>query len=248
MITSIFTYFTLDGCTKHSSECPGEGFVGKDCTCWCPGNPVRPCTSVSRAAVGQGAQRQGNEGQVAEGQGTGRQDTGRQADRRQADGRPDLIDQTSTETGRQTSDNNKSVVDQRQGHTDKNGNHGNITDSHRNADLEYHDQTTEGADSVTESTNVNNGAHDVDENNTNGEETTEVPIDNENKNDRRTTEGTENEDNNDDDENDNSESDSGPLPKNCIRNHIGESKFLELDQINNKCSFFGNLRHVLHLH
>ncbi len=23
--------------------CPGEGFVGKDCKCWCSGNPVRVC-------------------------------------------------------------------------------------------------------------------------------------------------------------------------------------------------------------
>lgn len=27
-------------------RCPGEGFVGKDCQCWCPGNPVQRCQST----------------------------------------------------------------------------------------------------------------------------------------------------------------------------------------------------------
>ncbi len=221
VITSIFTYFTLDGCTKQSSECPGEGFVGKDCTCWCPGNPVRPCTSVSRAAVGLGARKQGNGRQTGQGQGTGRPATGRPTD-----GIQDSRDQASTETERQTSDNNKNGDDHRQGHTDINANPDNITDAHRNTDLEDQDQTTESTDSVTESTNVNNPTTEVSKNNKNSDETTEAPIDNENKNDRKTTEGAQNEDNNDDDDGSvSSEIDSGPLPKNCIRNHIGESKF-----------------------
>ncbi|XP_046543783.1 LOW QUALITY PROTEIN: uncharacterized protein LOC124253973 [Haliotis rubra] len=31
-------------CNKRDSECPGSGFVGKDCQCWCPGSPYRVCS------------------------------------------------------------------------------------------------------------------------------------------------------------------------------------------------------------
>ncbi|XP_074663007.1 uncharacterized protein LOC141915394 [Tubulanus polymorphus] len=27
----------------ESKTCPGEGYLGKDCRCWCPGTPVKPC-------------------------------------------------------------------------------------------------------------------------------------------------------------------------------------------------------------
>ena len=32
---------------SSSITCPGEGFVGKDCKCWCPGNPVQPCQGTT---------------------------------------------------------------------------------------------------------------------------------------------------------------------------------------------------------
>ena len=28
---------------RSKPKCPGEGYVGKDCQCWCPGNPVKKC-------------------------------------------------------------------------------------------------------------------------------------------------------------------------------------------------------------
>ena len=39
-------------CEKLS--CPGEGFVGKDCTCWCPGNPVKACDGGGGGGGGGG--------------------------------------------------------------------------------------------------------------------------------------------------------------------------------------------------
>ena len=34
-------FFSIAHCQQKT--CPGEGFVGKDCKCWCPGNPVTVC-------------------------------------------------------------------------------------------------------------------------------------------------------------------------------------------------------------
>lgn len=30
-------------CTLKDKDCPGEGFVGKNCKCFCPGNPIKQC-------------------------------------------------------------------------------------------------------------------------------------------------------------------------------------------------------------
>ncbi|XP_012939851.1 high choriolytic enzyme 1 [Aplysia californica] len=42
------------GCTKRDSSCPGEGFVGKDCKCWCPGSPYQLCTGGGGGGGGCG--------------------------------------------------------------------------------------------------------------------------------------------------------------------------------------------------
>lgn len=38
-------YSCNEGCP--SKTCPGEGFVGKDCKCYCPGNPIQECSGTS---------------------------------------------------------------------------------------------------------------------------------------------------------------------------------------------------------
>ncbi|XP_041349464.1 zinc metalloproteinase nas-13-like [Gigantopelta aegis] len=40
------------GCAKMN--CDGEGFVGKDCKCWCPGNPVKYCDGGGEIKTGNG--------------------------------------------------------------------------------------------------------------------------------------------------------------------------------------------------
>ncbi|GFR92648.1 metalloendopeptidase [Elysia marginata] len=36
-------------CNSHCARktCPGEGFLGKDCKCWCPGSPIRQCDGTT---------------------------------------------------------------------------------------------------------------------------------------------------------------------------------------------------------
>merc|ERR1712150_89642 len=43
-------------CNSHckSMTCPGEGFVGKDCKCWCPGNPYKLCDGTETGGGGDG--------------------------------------------------------------------------------------------------------------------------------------------------------------------------------------------------
>ncbi|RUS77049.1 hypothetical protein EGW08_015186 [Elysia chlorotica] len=48
-------------CNEHCSsgiKCPGEGFVGKDCKCWCPGNPITECTGTTGGKITQPTTRQ----------------------------------------------------------------------------------------------------------------------------------------------------------------------------------------------
>ena len=51
-------YSCSESCSS-SIRCPGEGFVGKDCKCYCPGNPIQLCSGtttggkVTRAPVTQ---------------------------------------------------------------------------------------------------------------------------------------------------------------------------------------------------
>ena len=40
-LTILLLLLAVSGCAKKS--CPGEGFLGKDCKCWCPGSPVQYC-------------------------------------------------------------------------------------------------------------------------------------------------------------------------------------------------------------
>ena len=39
---SQFMCLSSDGC-DDPPECPSEGFLGVNCTCWCPASPIKPC-------------------------------------------------------------------------------------------------------------------------------------------------------------------------------------------------------------
>ncbi|XP_050418433.1 zinc metalloproteinase nas-14 [Patella vulgata] len=34
-------------CRYTDNDCPGEGFIGKDCRCWCPGSPFKLCNFIN---------------------------------------------------------------------------------------------------------------------------------------------------------------------------------------------------------
>ena len=43
-LTFFYCHFVA-GCVEKT--CPPEGFQGKDCECWCKGNPIRLCSSIA---------------------------------------------------------------------------------------------------------------------------------------------------------------------------------------------------------
>ena len=44
-LTFFYCHFAA-GCVEKT--CPPEGFQGKDCECWCKGNPIRLCSSITK--------------------------------------------------------------------------------------------------------------------------------------------------------------------------------------------------------
>lgn len=39
-------------CKLKDSDCPGNGFVNKDCKCMCPGKPIQSCKSTTKPKKG----------------------------------------------------------------------------------------------------------------------------------------------------------------------------------------------------
>ena len=49
-------YIRPGHCENAEVSCPGEGFRGKDCKCYCRGNPIKECdTSEENEDTGESA-------------------------------------------------------------------------------------------------------------------------------------------------------------------------------------------------